>query len=60
MLFENLNEKQEYGLTLEDLRNVIIQTKNEIAFVLSADGLIKNLYKKVEKQTLHNEGDSSC
>jgi hypothetical protein len=29
ILLSNVNEKQDYGRTLEDLRSIIVQTKNE-------------------------------
>ena len=60
MLLSNIEDKQEYAAKLEDLRIIIIQTKNEFASLLSADDLLKNSYKIVKKQTPHGEGDSSC
>jgi len=60
MLLSNVNDKQDYGRKLEDLRNIVIQTKNEFALLLGVDDIIKNSYKIVKKQTPHAEGDSSC
>jgi hypothetical protein len=45
MLLETVNEKQEYGRTLEDLRNVVVQTKYKFTLLLSADDLVKYSYK---------------
>jgi len=60
LLLSNVNEKQDYGRTLEDLRSVIVQTKNEFASLINADDVIKNSYKIIEKQTSSGESDSSC
>jgi len=60
MLLENVNEKQMYSRTLEDLRRVIVQKRNEFALLLGVDDLVKNSYKSVERQTPHGESDLSC
>jgi len=56
----NVSEKPGYGAKFEDLRNIIIKTKNEFASLFSADDFIKNSYKIVKTQTQHTEGDSLC
>jgi len=60
LLLENVDKKYDYKGTIGDLRNIIIETKNEFALLLDACNLIKNSYKIVEKQTPSGEGDSSC
>jgi hypothetical protein len=60
MLLENVNEKQDYGKRLEDLCNIIIQTKNEFISLFSLDDATQNSYKIIEKQTSSGEIDSLC
>ena len=60
MILSNIKENHNYGRKIEDLCNVIIQTKNEFALLVSTNEIIKNSYKIIEKQTAHGEGDSSC
>lgn len=60
MLLDNVGQKNDYSKTIEDLRNIIVETKKEFASLLNADDLIKNSYKIVEKRTSQTEGDSSC
>ena len=60
VLLENVNEKQDYSCTLEDLRSVIVQMKNKFALLLSADDLVKNSYKIMERQTPYTESDLLC
>lgn len=59
-LLSNINEKKDYGRTLEELCKVVIQTKNEFALLFDANDLLKNSYKIVKKQKPCVEGDSSC
>lgn len=60
MLLGNVDRKNDYGGTIEDLRNIIVETKKELASLLSAEDIIRNSYKIVEKQTQQVKGDASC
>lgn len=59
MLLENVNKKQDYGERLENLRKIIIQTKNELTSLFSLDDTIQNSYEIIKKQTSSGESDPS-
>jgi len=42
MVLSNVSEKHDYGRKFEDLRNIIMQTKNEFTLLLNANDVIKN------------------